>query len=323
MTFSGSKSRGVGRPFAAWVGSLLLCAAVTGSGCGRSAERGDDRLLVCVSIPPQKYFVERIGGDVVDVVVMVGPGESPHTYEPKPSQLRGMSRADLFFTIGATFEAAWMGRFRAANPALLVVHMGEDAERIPAVSCLHEHMAEGALHDHAAAGDDPHIWLSPTIMRGEIATIRTALSGVRPDLYERFLANAAALEAELDRLDRVLTEMLAPFEGRSFMVMHPSWGYFARDYGLRMLPIEIGGQEPSPAELASLVRLARTEGIRNIIAQPEFNVRPAELLARELGGEVLKASPLAQDWEANLVAFAEVLVGCFSEVDVSSSNGEH
>ena len=123
MKFSGSTPHFAGRPFRVWFRSLLLGMLLVGVGCGRSAEADGDRLLVCVSIPPQKYFVERVGGDAVEVVVMVGPGESPHTYEPKPSQLRAMSRADLFFTIGATFESAWMGRFRAANPSLSVVSM--------------------------------------------------------------------------------------------------------------------------------------------------------------------------------------------------------
>ena len=303
-------------------GLALLCGALLlACGCGRSVDSVDDRLLVCVSIPPQKYFVERVGGDAVDVMVMVGPGDSPHTYEPKPSQLRAISRADLFITIGATFEAAWMNRFLAANPQLNVVPMGEHVDRIPAISCLHDHGAGHTPHDHGEGGDDPHIWLTPSGMRKEVATIRTALSLARPERAEQFAANAAQLEAEIDHLDRELGQMLAPFAGRAFMVMHPSWGYFAHDYGLRMLPIEMGGQEPSPAELAALVRMARAEGIRDVIAQPEFNVRPAELLARELGGSVHKISPLAEEWAANLVEMATLLAGQFAEQTAALPNG--
>ena len=94
-------------------------------------------------------------------------------------------------------------------------------------------------------------------------------------------------------------------ERRRFLVFHPSWGYFAQEYGLEQIPVEVGGQEPSAAELAKVIALAQEEGIRVVLAQPEFSTQAAETIAREIGGEVLLVSPLAPDWLANMRRVAE------------------
>lgn len=288
--------------------AVLLAA----SGCGRAETETDGRIHVCVSVLPQQYFVERIGGDRVDVTVMVGPGDNHERYEPRPSQVRDLSRASLFFTIGLPFEAAWMERFRAAKPDLRVVPIEGGWQRLP-VPAGHHHGHDNDDPEHVCSEDglDPHLWVSPRVMKLQVGTICRALSEAAPEHAAYFASNAAAFEADMEALDQELAQRLEPFAGRAFMVMHPAWGYFARDYGLRMLPMEVGGQEPSPAELAGLVEQARREGIRDVFAQPEFNARPAEILARELGGEVIMVTPLAEAWSSNLVHMASALVRSF------------
>jgi zinc transport system substrate-binding protein len=84
------------------------------------------------------------------------------------------------------------------------------------------------------------------------------------------------------------------------MVFHPAWGYFAHAYGLKQVPIEIEGKEPKPAQLKELIQHTRKNDIKAVFVQPQFSTKSAELVAREIGGQVAFADPLAEDWIANL-----------------------
>ena len=262
---------------------LILLLSV---GCGPVATpESTDKIKVTVSILPQQYFVERIGGQYVDVNVMVLPGASPATYEPKPEQLKALSQADAYMSIGVPFENAWLERIASANPDMLMVDTTEGIERV---------------------GDDPHIWLSPNLVKVQAQTIYDALVQLAPTHKEAYQANLNGFLVDIAALDTEIRTTLAGVKNRKFMVFHPSWGYFARDYELEMIPIKIGGQEPSAAELAALITEAKEAKIRVIFAQPEFSTRDAETIAREIGGEVLLISPLAPDWLDNLRKAADV-----------------
>ena len=269
---------------------LLLVAGVL-AGCGQQTTPTVSAALhVTVSILPQRYFVERVGGEYVTVNVMVEPGANPATYEPQPEQLRALNLADVYFSIGVPFEDVWLERFASVNENLLLVDTTQGIER---------------------QGDpehpDPHIWLSPALVKVQAQTIYETLAQLDPAHQETYRANLESFLADIDALDADIRETLTGVENRKFMVFHPSWGYFARDYGLEQLPVEVEGQEPSAAELAALVARAKQEGIKVIFAQPEFSTRSAETIAQEIGGEVLLISPLAPDWLDNLRRVAEVL----------------
>lgn len=293
--------------------AVLMLAALLPSGCGQPATPEPvDRLNVTVSILPQKYFVERIGGENVAVNVMVKPGSSPHTYEPKPEQLRAVSKAAAYFSIGVGFENAWLDRIAsAAGSEMLMVDTAQGIERMPMVAHHYEEEGEGHAYDEGLQNPDPHIWTSPGLVRIQAQTIYEALARIEPEHKAAYQANLQGFLQDIDGLDGDIRGTLKGMDSRKFMVFHPAWSYFARDYGLEMVPIEIGGQEPSAAELAALITEAKKEGIRVIFAQPEFSTRDAETIAKEIGGEVLLISPLAPDWLDNLrrvaVTFARVL----------------
>ena len=283
---------------------LSLSLFVT-SGCQRStpeptAEPSGGRLTVTVSIVPQKYFVERVGGERVDVNVMVLPGNNPATYEPRPEQLTALSESAAYFSIGVPFEDAWSEKIAVANDGMLMVDTAAGIERMP-MEVDHGH-SEGPL--------DPHIWLSPELVKVQARNIANALAKLDPAHGDEYRANLEAFIADIDELEADIKETLAGANSK-FIVFHPAWGYFAHDFELEMIPIEIGGQEPSAQELAHLIAKAQEEGIRVIFAQPEFSTEDAETIAREIGGEVLLVSPLAEDWLSNLTrvadTFAEVL----------------
>ncbi len=238
-----------------------------------------EKIPVFVSIVPQKYFVQQIGGDLVDVQFMVQPGASPATYEPKPKQMADLSRAKIYFSVGVPFENAWLKKIATANPDMKVVRTDQGIRKV---------------------GLDPHIWLSPPLVKRQARTIRTALQEIDPAHRSVYEANFRQFEAQLDQLDRELKETFAGRHGLRFMVFHPAWGYFARTYGLQQVPIEIEGKDPKPSQLKGLIEQARAGGIRVVFVQPQFSNKSAELVAKEIGGQVAFADPLAEDWLANL-----------------------
>jgi zinc transport system substrate-binding protein len=297
--------------------TLLLDVALL-AGCGPSAATEPTRgeasrtagpLNVTVSILPQKYFVERIGGEHVVVNVMVEPGASPATYEPKPEQLTALSEAAAYFSIGVPFEKAWLDKIASANEKIMMVDTAAGIERVPIDA--HYKVGLGGRPESEAEGRDPHIWLSPELVKIQAQNIYDALVELDPANEAEYKANLGSFLADIDELTADIEKTLEGVKSRKFMVFHPAWGYFGDDFELEMIPIEVGGQEPSAAELAGLITTAKEEGVQVIFAQPEFSTRDAETIAKEIGGEVLLISPLAPNWLDNLRrvtdTFAEVL----------------
>ncbi len=277
------------------------------------------KLPVFVSILPMRYFTERIGGEFVDVSVMVQPGASPATYEPKPRQMAALSGAALYLAVGAPFEQAWLPRIQAANPAMRVAHVDAGIQKLPMAAHHHEEeetehadTAGHAKHEHD--GLDPHIWLSPMLAKPMAQTIRRELSKADPAHAPVFRANFATLEKEIDAFDMELHDLFEsiPPEQRTFMVFHPSWGYFAMNYNLRQIPIEFEGKEPTPRILQELMEEASEHGIRTIFVQPQFARKSAQAIADHMQGTVITADPLAEDWFDNLRTVARAMAASFT-----------
>ena len=292
---------------------MIALLASTAVGCGdRPGPASSGKLDVMVSILPQKYFVERVGGEYVDVGVMVEPGASPATYEPKPAQLKVLSSAAAYFSIGVPFESAWLDRFARANEEMMMVDTIANIERMP-MGAHHHHEEEGeeeeAEGEQAEGVLDPHVWLSPELVKVQSQAIYEALVALDPAHEAEYKANLDAFIADIDALEADIRETLSGRKSDKFMVFHPSWGYFARDFGLQQIPVEVGGQEPSAQELAHLIEQAKEEGIQVVFAQPEFSTKDARTIAQEIGGEVLLISPLAPDWLENMRQVAQTFAG--------------
>ncbi len=278
-----------------------------------------DKLPVFVSIVPQKYFVQQIGKNLVEVHAMVQPGASPATYEPKPQQMADLSKAEIYFAIGVPFENTWLGKIADSNPNMRVIHTDHGIKKLAMAAHQHHHDEHAEKHledehngeaahdeDHREhAGLDPHIWLSPPLVKIQARTILAALHEADPENRSVYEANFKAFTARIDQLDADLKKTFAGKKGLQFMVFHPAWGYFAHAYGLKQAPIEIEGKDPKPAQLKELIQHARENGIKVVFVQPQFSTKSAELIAREIGGQVAFANPLAEDWMANLRAVAD------------------
>jgi zinc transport system substrate-binding protein len=256
--------------------------------------KAEKKLLVFVSIQPQKYFVQQIAGALVDVEVMIPAGADPHIYEPKPRQMAALSKARLYFAIGVQpFENTWLKKIASSSPDMTVVHTDRGIQKIP--------MATRQYKEDRHAGElDPHIWLSPPLVMKQAQTILNALLEVDPANRAVYEANYKAFISKLAALDAELKSVFAGKQGLQFMVLHPAWGYFARTYGLKQVPIEIEGKDPKPAQLKELIEYAKKNRIKIIFVQPQFSRRSAKLVAKEIGGQVVFADPLAADWPDNL-----------------------
>jgi zinc transport system substrate-binding protein len=287
---------------------------------------------VFVTITPQKYFVDKISGGKATVSVMVEPGANPHAYEPKPRQMAALAKASIYFTIGDSFDQTWLERIVSANPGITVVHTAADIEKIPMVD---EHADEGHAHEGEAHGHkdaahkhddkhghsekdhghdhgtlDPHIWLDPALVKIQAAHIRDGLSTIDPANAQEYATNAAAFMQELDQLDSELRSILSalPEDRRTFLVFHPSWGYFAKAYGLKQASIEVEGKEPSPKDMARIIATGKKSGAKVVFVQPQFSEKSAGVIAKQIGAQVVRLDPLAADWSENLRKAAHAFV---------------
>ena len=274
----------------------------------QATAHGAEPIEVFVSIVPQKYFVERIGGESVKVSIMVQPGANPATYEPKPRQMVALSKAKAYFAIGVPFETVWLNRISAANSGMTVIHTEEGIEKRIMEDHLHgeegysaqeEEEREQAEEHHGVK--DPHIWLSPRLVKVQARNILNGFLRIDPARGASYEKNYKSFIAEIYALD---TEIKGIFAGKGrgmvFMVFHPAWGYFAQAYGLEQVAVEMEGKEPGPVDLRELIRHAREEGIRVIFVQPEFSTKSAETIAKAIEGEIVFANPLALEWADNL-----------------------
>lgn len=311
-----SKTRGNNKN--RWATGIIMFSAITifflllaSAGCiGRPEtpahrEEGTVPLTVAVTILPQKQFVEEIAGDYARVIVLVPPGASPHTYEPTVKQLEEMSSADVYFKVGSGIdvERVWMDKLAGVNSAMTIV---DTSSGIQFIAGGHDdETGSGAEHASGQGGYDPHIWLSPRNARVMVENTFQGLASADPTHAGVYRANADTYSAKLDALDRNISQEINRTQIRTFMVYHPAWSYFARDYGLVQVPIETDGKEPTPAGIENLIRKAKEENITVIFASPESSTKSADVIADEIGGEVVLVSALEENYLENIKNVAD------------------
>lgn len=272
----------------------------------------DDTINIMVSILPQVDFVERIGGDKVNVSEMIPPGFSPATYDPSPSQLKKLQDADIYFRIGhIAFEKVQIGRLKDVNPRMEVVDTSVGVGLLTLADHHHEAGDENEHEDEGEEGGDPHIWLSPKLVKIQAEHIYNTLVKYSPENEEYFTVNYNQLLTDLDALDTKLAVAFAPIKEQVILVFHPAFGYLADAYNFRQEAIEIEGKDPSPAQLQKIIDESRARSAKAIFVQSQFSTKSAEAVAREIGGVVVQIDPLAEDYFFNLENMAEIIVDSF------------
>jgi zinc transport system substrate-binding protein len=288
---------------------LLALAACHAAPALAPGGPGGHRLRVAVSVPPQAYFVERIGGDRVTVEVMIPPGFSHVDYPLTPRQLAALTETDLYLKVGHPsfdYERHYIDPYLRRTPRLRVVDMSRG------MRFLHGEGGEegagedlGEAHDH---GDgDPHVWVAPETVAVAAGNIARALEAADPAGAPLYRANLRSFLDEIGRLDREIRAEVAASPSRKFIVYHPGWGYFARQYGLEQIAIEAEGKEPSAARMIRLIDRARREGVHLVFIEGGFPRKSAQVIADAIGGRVVTADPQMKDWPDNLRHVAAAL----------------
>jgi len=292
----------------AWLKRITITLGA-GLAMGSATVLAAEPLGVFVSLLPQKQIAERVGGDAVKVGVLVAPGQSPATYDPTPQQMVALAQSAVYFPIGVAFEKTWVPKIAQAHPKLTIVdtRKGIALQPVDRRAVAFDAAPKADAPKPAAVNLDPHIWTSPLLVKQQAATMRDALTALRPDERARFDAGYTRYAAELDALDGELRKLLAAKAQRRFMVFHPAWGYLADAYGLQQIPLEVEGKEPSPQALARIIDRAKADGVRVIFVQKQFSSTAAEQVARAIGGEVVAIDPLAEDFLGNTRQVAQAL----------------
>ncbi len=278
------------------------------------AVQGTDRAtkpIVVVSILPQAYFVNQIGADTVETVVLVGPGKDPHTYEPTPKQMQDLSRASAWILSNTDFELSLKPKVASIYPSLLMVD-GTEGVQFRKME-THHHEGEETEDAHSDTAEpaamelDRHTWLGRNNAKILAAHVRDTLKKLLPQGAAQYDANYTRLVAEIDHVFDQLAQDLAVLRGTKVFVFHPSFGYFFDEFGIQQEAIETGGKEPNAQTLAAIMEEARKDRIKVIFVQAQFPTTAAKTIAESLGAQVVPLDPLAADWMGNIVLMGEAL----------------
>lgn len=265
--------------------------------CNTNRQQQNQVKEIAISILPQEYFVKKIAGDYLKINVIIPSGASPASYEPTPVQISSLSSTDLYLKIGYTgFEMAWMQKLAASNKNMKIVDLAEGVKLIK-----EESLIEDAGKDHHHGGVNPHIWMSPENVRIISKNIYMALASAYPSMEDVFHENLMHFNKELDSLDNYIYESLSDLSSRTFFIYHPSLSYFARDYNLLEYPLELNGKTPSASHMKKLIDIGIEQNIRVVFLQMQFDQRNAEVLANELGAEIVQINPLDPEWYKQMV----------------------
>ncbi len=262
---------------------------------------------ISVSIIPQKFFVHQIAGDTLNVNVMIPPGGSPATYEPTPKQMQSLSQSTIYFRVGPLgFEKAWIDKFASVNPAMKIINTSVGLDLVADEEFdLHKDHNHTQDHDHSHEGYNPHIWLSPTLVKHQADIMYNALAEQYPSKKEAMHNNLTRFKQKCDSVESILKNNFESRKGYTFIVYHPVWTYLAKDLGLKQVSIEHNGKEATADKLKQIIDFAKTNDIHTIFVQQEFSGAQAKTIAKEIDGKAMPLNPLAYEWFESMNAFNE------------------
>lgn len=289
---------------------LLIFFIILFSSIALLAKTSEPPIPVVVSIPPQKYFVAQIAGNLAEVTVMVPQGFEPEDYEPRPQQLKALTHARLYLAIDVPFELTWLKKFQEINPDMKMIFTNTGIKKMAISPCEHG-------HHHAFSPftiGDPHIWLSPKLVQTQARNIRDAFIEIDPKNANVYRKNYQQFVNQIHQLDRQIISLFnknKTKKERFFFVFHPSLGYFAKDYGLTQVPVEKEGKSPTLKQLNELVALAAQHHIKVIFITPEYAPKEAEVIAKAIKGKTQVINPLSEAWLENMKHIASAIAQSF------------
>lgn len=285
---------------------FFLLVIVFISSCGhRSANTGER--IITVSIGPFKYFINAIGGNDFDVNIMVPASANPHIYEPFPKQIFKLRESVGYVSNGYLgSEITWLDRLYETNRTMKKLSLNKNIEPLDSG---HHH------GDDRIEGTDPHYWVSPKCAMIMASSVRDFICELNPENRSKYEVNYQNLLTLIRQLDNKADSLFSRVQGRSFIIFHPNLGYLARDYGLEEISVEYEGKEPTPSRMKELIDRARSERIKTIFVQREYDTKNARQIAREVGATVQIIDPLSEDW---LASTSEIITALYNSLMDSS-----
>ena len=275
---------------------IILIAAF--ASCTSTPGASSDSKVITVSILPQKTILSAIAGDKFIINVLI-PEEGNHeTYEPTAQQMAETGKSIAYFKLGhLDFEITWLSKLTGNYPEMKLFDTSDGMELIQGQEVAHgDHMHHGGI--------DPHIWLSVKAVKIQAVNMRKGLKMLDPDNAAYYDTNYVHLRNELDSLDLQISTILETADTRDFMIFHPSLGYFARDYDLNQIPIELDGKEPSPAYMKQLIDLGQEKQIKSIFVSSQFSKQSAMTIAGQLDATIVEFNPVDPKWKENMLYIA-------------------
>ena len=285
---------------------ISISALFTFTGCqSKKSIDSKNQHTISVSILPQKYLIDRLTDSTIDVNVMVPPGTSPEMYEPSPIQMKSIGNSAIYFAVGPIeFESSILPKIKELNPNIRFVNLSDSINLLEGHK-HHEIMGEN--DHHSSTCYDPHIWTSTIEFKQMASKACKTLCEIYPEKKDLFQANLVKLSKDIDSLDSSIKRVVLSAKTKNFIIYHPALSYFARDYGLNQIAIEEEGKNPSAQKLSNLVKQAKLEGLKHVFIQAQFDSHNAEIIAGEIGGEIVAIDPLGYDWLKNMVDLSKKL----------------
>lgn len=290
---------------------IMILIVLTGCTDSDTNSQKNSKITVAAGIPPIKGFINSIAGENVEVVTMIPPGNSPTNYQPSPKELQKFSDAKVYFAMGVPAEESnIIPKAKDLNQDIEIINLSEKVAKIYPIRYFlegeeDEHDEEEEQETHDDEGKDPHIWLSPKRVIEMVDIITDKLIKLDPENEKLYKENSENYKEELKEIDSSIKETLKGVKQQSFIMQHPSFGYFADDYEINMVAIEESGKEASAKRISEIIDFAKENDIKFIFYQQEFSSTQAETIAEEIDGEAIQVNPLAEDYIKNMKNISE------------------
>lgn len=278
--------------------SIFILSIVAFQAC--TPPKKSDEKILSVSIEPQKYLLDKLVGNKYTVNTVIPLGSNPETYDPSPAQMVNIGKSEMYFKVGNLgFENTWLKNISINNPNMSIIDCSVG------IKTIHDH--------HGHANGDPHIWSSTQTALTVSTNMYNALIQHDPKHKDYYLDRFSALEKTIQQTDSIVKSYLNDAPGKSFIIFHPALSYFAEQYGLNQYSIEVDGKNPTPKQIAELVKIAKKEDIKVIFMQEEYDLKNAEPIAKETGAKIVVINPLTYHWDKELIKIAKAIAGKYDE----------
>ena len=249
-----------------------------------------------VSIQPQKQLLEALVGNQYDVVCLLSENTNPETFEPNMNSMIALEQCVAYFTVGNIgYEYAMVQKARGSNSDLKLYNTSEGIDKL------------SGGHGTHGEGIDPHVWTSARNAKFMAQNMFNALCELDSKNKDYYKKRYYKLAQHIDSVDNALSRELAPLQGISFVVWHPSLSYFARDYGLNQIHLD-NGKEPSARDLRMAIDVACRTGAKVFFVQSQFDSRQSQSIVKQSGLKSYEINPMEENWDTELLKIGDILI---------------